>query len=145
MAFPEPKVGLVIRYSYLWRSEHRKGQEEGVKDRPCAIVLLTEAEGGDRLVTVLPITHSPPSDMRLAVEIPPATKARLDLDADRSWVVLAEANRFVWPGPDLRPLVPGAPESVAYGYLPYRFTQEILRRFLELVRERRGGLVRRTE
>ena len=83
--------------------------------------------------------------MRLAVEIPPVTKARLDLDADRSWVVLAEANRFVWPGPDLRPSIPGDPESVAYGYLPYRLTEEILRRFLELIRERRGGLVRRTE
>jgi hypothetical protein len=31
VAFPEPVPGLVIRYSYLWAEEHRRGQEEGVK------------------------------------------------------------------------------------------------------------------
>ncbi|RWI14116.1 MAG: hypothetical protein EOQ92_29550 [Mesorhizobium sp.] len=33
MALPTPVPGLVIRYSYLWLAEHRRGQEEGVKDR----------------------------------------------------------------------------------------------------------------
>ena len=36
---PRPVPGLVVRYSYLWLDEHRRGREEGVKDRPCAIVL----------------------------------------------------------------------------------------------------------
>jgi len=35
---PAPVPGLVIRYSYLWHSEHLAGREEGEKDRPCAIV-----------------------------------------------------------------------------------------------------------
>jgi len=39
----------------------------------------------------------------LAVEISHETKRRLGLDDDRSWIVLTEANRFAWPGPDLRP------------------------------------------
>jgi hypothetical protein len=30
----------------------------------------------------------------------------MGLDAGRSWVVVSEVNRFVWPGVDLRP-VPG--------------------------------------
>lgn len=94
----------MIRYSYLWHSEYLRGQEEGVKDRPCAVVLLLQNEDGDDIVTVLPITHTPPSrsDADLAIEIPPVTKRRLGLDDERSWVVPTEANRFVWPGPDLR-------------------------------------------
>jgi hypothetical protein len=37
--FPEPYAGLVIRYSYLWKREHKAGFEEGTKDRPCAVVM----------------------------------------------------------------------------------------------------------
>jgi hypothetical protein len=104
---PEPVPGLVIRYSYLWAEEHGRGQEEGVKDRPCAVILVSTDEDGERWVTVLPVTHAPPSVPELAVEIPAATKRRLGLDDERSWVVLSEANRFLWPGPDLRPVTPG--------------------------------------
>ena len=107
MPLPAPVPGLVIRYSYLWASEYRRGQEEGTKDRPCAVVLATTDDSGQKIVTVLPISHALPTDPGLAVEIPPATKRRLTLDDERSWVVLTEANRFAWPGPDLRPLIPG--------------------------------------
>jgi hypothetical protein len=143
--FPQPVPGLVLRYSYLWRAERQRGQEEGVKDRPCAVVLVTTAEDGETVVTVLPITHAPPAVPEAAVEIPPATKERLGLDAARSWVVLTEANRFVWPGPDLRPLRPGDAGSVAYGLLPHGLMEDIRRKFLALVKGRRAGLVPRTE
>jgi hypothetical protein len=91
---PEPVPGLVIRYSYLWADEHERGQEEGVKDRPCAIILVTTDEEGEKLVTVLPVTHAPASDLALAVELPAATKRRLGLNEARSWVVLTEAKPF---------------------------------------------------
>jgi hypothetical protein len=125
VALPVPVPGLVIRYSYLWASEHARGQEEGVKDRPCAIVLATADDAVGQVVTVLPISHTPPSNPLLAVEIPAAVKRRLKLDDERSWVVLAEANRFTWPGPDLRPLLPGDAQSTAYGPLPYGLFEEI--------------------
>jgi hypothetical protein len=125
-----PAPGLVIRYSYLWASEHARGQEEGVKNRPCAVVVASTDEAGGPIVTVLPISHTPPSDRLLAVEIPAVTKRRLGLDDDRSWVVLTEANRFVWPGPDLRPLRPGDAEGVAYGPLPYRLFKDIRLKFI---------------
>jgi hypothetical protein len=35
---PEPQPAMVIRYSYLWHGEYIQGREEGVKDRPCAVV-----------------------------------------------------------------------------------------------------------
>ncbi len=94
MSLPDPVPGLVIRCSCLWKTEYGRGQEEGVKDRPCAVILVSVDDGGDRVVTVLPISHAPPADPGLAVELPAATKRRLGLDDERFWVVLTEANRF---------------------------------------------------
>lgn len=145
MSFPAPVPGLVIRYSYLWRAQHLQGQEEGVKDRPCAVILVVRDSAGDDIVTVLPITHMPPSDLATALEIPAATKARLGLDDERSWIVLTEANRFVWPGPDLRPAIQGVAQSAAYGVLPARFYDTLRNRFLELRRTQRPDVVTRTE
>ena len=145
MAFPSPVPGLVIRYSYLWASEHARGQEEGVKDRPCAIVIASTDGMGGQIVTVLPISHTPPADSLVAVEIPAATKRRLGLDDDRSWVVLTEANRFLWPGPDLRPLKPGDSESVAYGPLPHHLFEAIRLKFIAALKARAALAVRRTE
>jgi len=73
VALPEPVPGLVIRYGYLWAEEHGRGQEEGLKDRPCSVVLVSTDEAGDRWVTVLPVTHTPPAETGLAVEIQAAT------------------------------------------------------------------------
>ena len=141
MAFPSPRAGLVIRYAYLWQAEYQRGQEEGAKDRPCAVVLVTTNRQGREVVTVLPVTHTPPSDPNDAVEIPAQTKRRLGLDDERSWIVVTEANRFAWPGPDLRPARSGDMESIAYGLLP----PDLFDRVREKVLQRRTRLVRRTE
>ncbi|HEX7761425.1 MAG TPA: hypothetical protein VF459_18105 [Caulobacteraceae bacterium] len=96
-AIPTPEAGLVVAYAYLWRREHRAGQDEGLKDRPTVIVLAVERErDGATMVTVLPITHSAPASVGDAVEIPAAVKRHLGLDDQRSWVVVAEGNEFVW-------------------------------------------------
>jgi hypothetical protein len=142
VALPEPVPGLVIRYSYLWAREHKRGQDEGVKDRPCAVILVTVTEDGDRVVTV---THTPPTDLALAVEIPAVVKRRLKLDDQRSWVVLTEANRFIWPGPDLRPAMPGDAASVSYGPLPFGLFEEIRTKFISAIKARRASVVPRSE
>jgi hypothetical protein len=49
---------------------------------------VTTDEEGEKLVTILPVTHAPASDPALAVEIPAATKRRLGLDEARAGVVL---------------------------------------------------------
>jgi hypothetical protein len=93
---------------------------------------------------VLPISHSPPGDASLAVEIPGKVKQRLQLDHARSWVVLSEWNEFIWPGPDLR-RAPGADDSsVAYGMLPPSLFAAIRDRFLALVNSRAATQARRT-
>jgi hypothetical protein len=59
--------------------------------------------------------------------------------------VLTEANRFLWPGPDLRPARPGDPASVAYGPLPFALFETVRTRFISAIRARRAGIVGRTE
>ena len=145
MIWPVPQPGLVIRYSYLWEREAREGRDEGVKDRPCAIVLVLLRDGDAPIVRVLPITHTAPADLADALEIPLATKQRLGLDSGRSWVVLTEANDFIWPGPDLRPAVSGEPSSVAYGMLPPGFMKALRARLIERWRTERVRAVGRTE
>lgn len=142
MTWPSPQPGLVIRYSYLWDREAQAGREEGVKDRPCAIILAKRDEDGETRVYVLPITHAAPVRPDNAVEIPAPVKARLGLDGERSWVVVSEANTFLWPGPDLR-LLPGkGTESAVYGFLPPKFFRIVRDQFLAA---RRAALVKRTE
>jgi len=146
LPFSKPVPGLVIRYSYLWRAEHQRGHEEGIKDRPCAIILVTTDDADDhKTVTVLPITHTPPSNPDLAVEIPHETKRRLGLDDDRSWIVLTEANRFIWPGPDLRPARRDELGDVAYGLLPRALFKHVRDKFCALAAARRQCTVPRTE
>ena len=145
MPLPAPTPGLVIRYSYLWRREYEQGREEGVKDRPCAILLATAQENGEQIVTVLPVTHTPPVDPAYAVEIPLATKRRLGLDEARSWIVVTEANRFVWPGPDLRPSIRGDAASVAYGLLPAALYDQVRIKWLALFQAGQYQRVLRTE
>jgi len=135
----------VIRYSYLWRSEQLQGREEGAKDRPCAVILVVTNDEGDQIVTVLPITHSPPSRRDSAIEIPLRTKQRLGLDTERSWIVLVEANRFRWPGPDLRPATPGDLASVAYGLLPKALYEQVRRGLVAAIKARRSRVVPRSE
>ena len=136
MPLPEPIPGLVLHYSYLWHDDHLRGAEEGSKNRPCVIILAVETEEGQHVVTVVPVTHTPPVAPEDAVEIPSTTKHRLGLDGDRSWVVLCEANRFLWPGFDVRP-VPGASSpNYSYGVLPPGFFRQIRDRFMVRVHSR---------
>jgi hypothetical protein len=130
VSLPTPQPGLVISYAYLWAREHGLGAEEGLKDRPCAIVAARQFVEGREVVTVVPVTHSPPADPADAVEIPPAVKAHLGLDDMPSWIVVTETNDFLWPGPDLRP-VPGKPGRFHYGMLPPRFFAHVRNRLLQ--------------
>lgn len=113
------------------------GQEEGRKDRPCAVVVAAPASEGGTRVYVLPITHAPPRNPDLAVAIPPAVKRHLYLDNDASWIVLDEINDFLWPGYDVRPLPYSDPARIDYGVLPPRFFDAVRTAFLDLAKQRR--------
>jgi hypothetical protein len=109
------------------------------------VVLASRDEKSRARAIVVPVIHSEPAAVADAIEIPAAVKARLRLDSERSWIVVNEANRFGWPGPDLR-FVPGrGPESATYGFLPAAFFAVVRDRFVAAYRGKRAGVVTRTE
>lgn len=145
MSLPDPRPGLVISYVYLWAREHGLGSEEGAKDRPCAIVAARQTVSGREVVSVVPITHTPPSDMADGVEIPPTLKVWLGLDEQPSWIVVTETNDFLWPGPDLRPRRGVTPRRFEYGMLPPRFYAHVRDRIVKAYHDRRVQRVPRSE
>lgn len=128
-----PKPGEVLRYAYLWENEARAGRIEGVKDRPCAVVLSVAHSDKETQIVVAPITHAPPGAADEAVEIPSATKERLGLDDERSFIVTTEVNVFTWPGYDIRPFEGG---RIAYGALPESITRKAIDMILARIRNR---------
>ena len=144
MTLPKPEAGLVIGYSYLWKREALAGLEEGRKDRPCAIILATyQPVDGRHRIVVAPISHQPPIDPALAIEIPQRVKQALGLDWAQSWVHF-EVNRFLWPGPDLRPVSRDEPSRFAYGHLPPKLLAQIVKRIAELAAARSLSATART-
>ena len=137
-----PFPGLIVRYAFLWSDEARHGRTEARKDRPFIVVVAVRREGDVRFrVRVLPITHAPQHPDR-AVALPVKVKRHLGIDADASWIVLDEANEFVWPGVDLRPIARNKPGVWSYGVLPQELFDE-LRERLRSIRDQRR--VRRDE
>lgn len=145
MPFPDPHPGLVISYSYLWQDENAQGREEGAKNRPCAIVLARRIAADVTIVSVLPITHTPPKDPEAALELPPGLKAHLGLDEMRSWIVVSELNDFVWPGPDLRPVPGRKPPRFDYGVIPPSFFRKIQEKLFERLARKQTEIVHRSE
>jgi len=142
MSFPVPEPGLVISYAYLWHRELAQKHVEGAKNRPCVIILSVERQDDHVAVTVSPITHSPPPEGRVALEIPAAVKRHLGLDSERSWIILDEVNQFAWPGFDLRP-IRGKTGRIDYGFLPPKLFARIVSGIREVWRKAQGKSVSR--
>jgi hypothetical protein len=130
MRFQKPEPGCVISYSYLWRYEHHAGHEEGKKNRPCVIILATEMQDNNIIVTVAPITHKCPGEVASYIEIPPKVKSHLHLDDECSFIIINEVNQFTWPGYDLRP-IPGNKDRYDFGFIPPRLFEQIKTRIVE--------------
>jgi hypothetical protein len=128
---------MVIRLSFLFSS----GED---KERPAVVIvaIIPPIAGEPIRVAVMPITHSSPSDGSAAIEIPPRLKSHLNLDDQRSWVVINEINEFWWPGYDIRP-IPGGGGRWEYGQMPPRMITEITQRVMRLEARNRVHLVAR--
>lgn len=141
---------MVLSYSYLWYREQAKGETEGRKDRPSAVVLVLNRTGFGNVVYVLPTTTSEPiAGDPWTIEIPRSIKGRLKLDDSRSWINVTELNVFAWAGYHLRPTkpLPGRPkpeqETCLYGYLPNAFLDKVKALADEYRRTHKPKLVRR--
>ena len=137
-----PEPGDVLSYSYLWSHEEAAGRDEGVKDRPVVVVVAILAQEGQIILLVVPITHRPTASGD-GVEVPPAVKRHLGLDDERSWIVTTQVNRFIWPGPDVRPTK--GQSSPHYGAIPAKLFEQAR---LQIMAHRSAGnarVIKRTE
>jgi uncharacterized protein YifN (PemK superfamily) len=138
---PEPVPGLVIRYDFLWKNELGRGRIEGVKVRPCAVVIVVRgADGKAGPVIVAPVTHAPPHSTSDAIEIPTAIKRHLGLDEQRSWIVVNEVNRVSWDDAGIEPV---SRTKWVYGALPQSFLKQVQERIDALAQTRKVSLVDR--
>ena len=141
MPLPEPRPGLVIRYDYLWADEAATGRDHG-KDRPACIVAATDSEISPRFVVILPITHRPPEQDAIGVEIPAKVRAALALDDAPCWIIVSEHNVEEWPNAGLAPL-PGRPSEFSHGFIPPGLFAQVKAKFLQLYEKGLSGGARR--
>lgn len=122
MPLPDPEEGLVVSYEYLWRWQEKRGNQQGMKDRPAVVVLVS---GNRPDVLVVPITTQPAGPDRDTIEVPARVASHLGLDTARtSRIVVDEVNIFHWPN-DLRP-VPGKPSGTFhYGFIPPKLYEQL--------------------
>lgn len=141
-----PDRGSVIRYAYLWADEDLRCREEGRKDRPALVLALSVKQvDGTLHLLVLAVTHTPPIDPDDAVPFPQEAKRRIGLDDAPSWIVTTEANAFIWPGPDIRPVPGRTPTTMIYGRIQDSLLQQVARSYLLNRQKQRSRLVPRTE
>ncbi|MCY7339506.1 MAG: hypothetical protein LH465_06085 [Sphingomonas bacterium] len=143
VAWPIPQPGDVLSYAYLWSHEADAGQEEGLKDRPVVIVVAVQNVHGNTQLLVAPITHSEPRLPQSAIEIPKIIKRELGLDEARSWIILNELNRFVWPGPDIRIVAGGS--GPYHGAIPDHLFTRMRDAIVERASANRLRMTKRTE
>lgn len=103
MTKPNPRVGLVICYDYLFESEKRKGREEGRKPRPSAVI-VAPASKSENTVLVCAITHTEPDDERDGILISPADRVWMGLDDEPQWIVTDECNLVDWSDAGIVPV-----------------------------------------
>ena len=141
--WPTPEPGDVLSYAYLWSHEADAGQEEGLKDRPVAVVVATEIKDGLVQLLVAPITHRQQVATRQALRLPTTVKRDLGLDSQPSWIILSELNRFIWPGPDVR-IVPNGDDPF-YGAIPDGLFVELRDAIVAFATSRKLRMIKRTE
>lgn len=107
------------------------------------VVVSSSVRDGKVQLLVAPITHAAPDRGVSAIEIPANVKEQLGLDRERSWIVLDELNRFIWPGPDVR-IAPGR-ESPLYDALPDWLFLRVRAGILDLSGSGRLTLTKRTD
>lgn len=142
----DPRPGLVLRYDFLWKEDRDAGREDGTKDRPCAVVLVSVALADDsRKVLLCPITHSPVSPGETGLPIPPAVARHLGLDDRPSWIKTHQVNVITWQNGRIPAgIVPARPGVWAFGQLPDSLGRAMFAQVLENSRKRSLGQVART-
>lgn len=122
MKRPDPRVGQIVLYDFLWNEQHQAGLTRGIKDRPCVVAGITKGDDG-RVTTVnlVPITHETPSPGQRGFALPPQTQPMTGLDDKKSWVNCSEINQERW-----EKIGPAKPGQFLYGHLPRGLTKKAI-------------------
>lgn len=141
----EPKAGLVICYDFLWKEEAKLGQDQGMKNRPCAVVLASQIkDDNSRDVIVCPVTHSLPKKGETSVEIPRKVAQHLNLDHQRMWIKTHQVNKIKWQNGIIPYGVSRTPQGAwSHGVMPYALREKVLQQVRENSRNRLIGIVSR--
>ncbi|PPQ28682.1 growth inhibitor PemK [Rhodopila globiformis] len=124
MPLPDPKLGLVVHYGFVWAGLGRGRPPDAGKDRPCLIVDLERVEEPELpgrsivRVTYLPISHVTPGRDEQGIAIPPRVAQHLGLTTQQSYIYTSYAVEDDWPFDLAR--VPGANDRFDYGFVPPR-------------------------
>lgn len=105
------------------------------------MALSVQKDGETTRVYVVAITHSAPSNKADAVELPSAVKRSLGLDAVPAWIVTTETNAFIWPGPDVRPILDGPAGAMVYGKVPNSLLQRVIASYVENHDNKRATII----
>ena len=136
MPLPKPEPGLIIGYGFLFREDEEAGRENVDRPHPCAVILVAEDAPGRR-VSLLAISHSPPSPSQAGhhMKLRPAECRQMGLDSADHWINLRDINSFDWPGYDLAPISPD--KSFVFG----RMNKPTFTRLVEALKECAGRKV----
>lgn len=107
------------------------------------VVVARIDQAADTLILAAPVTHAAPPNDAEAIEIPANVRKQLGLDRDQSWIMVNELNRFIWPGPDIRP-APGR-ETPLYDALPDWLFERVREGILRQNSSGRLKVTKRTE
>lgn len=135
-----PAAGHVLRYPYLWARQVAKGETEGRKSRPSAVVLAVTNRNGQTELHLCAITTQPPNSGNRAVPVPEIEKRRAGLDAGIDlWVILDERNVDVFEQSFYI-----EPQS-QLGSFSSAFTKVLQKGMIAVLTERIGKTVKRTD
>lgn len=140
-----PKVGLVVKYDFLWKHEAATGQEHGSKDRPSAIIIVSdENEDGSRKVVLCAITHTPPFQNEKAVAVPAKVSDHLGFDGLKSWIKTDQVNTVIWnKGQIPYGITPVGKNQWAYGEIPQKLGKLVWDQLKDNIRQSKLANVNR--
>ena len=87
-------AGEVIVYPYRWVEERDADRsQDGVKDRPCCVVVTATTSSGAILIFLAPVSSKPPRVGQTALPIPALERKRAGLERyPDAWIYVDEVN-----------------------------------------------------
>jgi hypothetical protein len=93
----------------------------------------------------MPFTTKEPRQGSAAVKVPARVRQHLGLGEARCWIVADELNRFIWPGPDIRPIRGRGDLSPFHGKIPAKLFEQVRTKLAQVAHGGRLKVTKRTD